>query len=596
MSESKERKLSFFSKRRILFFYIPFISVCYIIISISSYIQKSPTFDEGIIIASGYHYLNTGKNNINPENPPLLKALLAFPSLFININKPEIKTDLEYSYNMNKELIYAGKFLYSNNAVKIINYSRFINVLLTLLAAFFVYMTITVYLKRSFGLLGFMLFLFSPNILAHARLATVDAGIMMFMFGANYFLLKGFKKKKYCYFILAGIMAGISMLCKFTGLLILPIFFIQFLIYYLFANRLNQGKNTRRMSKKRNTRSVVVRRKPCVSTNFITITRSFAQNRLVHTFKWFVLICFIALLTVNIFYSFNGCGKPLKEYTIKSSLLTHFKDNTLISSIPVLLPYDYIKGFDIVAYNNKPGFPNIYMGNYYPLGGSWWNYYLLIMGMKLPIPLLMLAVIGIIFSILILYRKWNFYFFVIPPLIVFLDFSFLAYRQSGFRYILPILPYIILCAVIGFRYLLKNTRILFRILAFVILIWFFVESYFIYPDYLTYFNQFVGGPEGAKDYYAATNLDWGQDLPGIKKWLNKNNNPAIKLIYYGHAKPSYYGITQSEKPEYIAVSVTNMYVHGKNDYISRLLATEPVANIGNSIYIFKVLSENKANN
>jgi len=559
LSENK-KNTSFFSKRITIFLCLPLISICFILFSISSYTQKSPTFDEGIIIASGYHYLNTGKNNINPENPPLLKALLAFPSLFINIDKPKISDDLKYSYNMNKELIYAGKFLYDNNAIKIINSARFINVLLTLLGAFFVYLTITVYLKRSFGLLGFILFLFSPNILAHARLATVDSGIMMFMFGANYFLLKGLKKEKYYYFILTGLMVGATMLCKFTGLLIIPIFFIQLLIYYI-----------------------------------ATRQRHNLKNRFVHTFKWFILVCFIAFLTVNIFYGFKGCGKTLNEYTLKSSLLTHFKNQTLINSIPILLPNDYVKGFDIVAYNNKPGFPNIFMGKYYPLGGSWWNYYFLVMGMKLPIPLLMLTIIGIIFSFFMLYRKWEFYFFLIPPLIIFSNFSFLAYRQSGFRYILPILPYIILCAVIGFNYLFRNSKVLFKILAFTILIWFFTVSYFIYPNYLTYFNQFVEGPEGGKNYFAATNLDWGQDLPGLKKWLIKNNNPAIKLLYYGHAKPSYYGISQAQKPEYIAISVTNMYVHAKDNYISQLLTTEPIANIGNSIYIFKALSRRCGN-
>jgi hypothetical protein len=559
MAKNK-KNVSLFSRKKIIFLYIPFISISYILISISSYIQKSPTFDEGIIIASGYHYLHTGENDVNAENPPLVKALLAFPTLFININEPEIKNDLKFSYNMNKELIYAGKFLYDNNAIKIINYTRFINVILTLIGAFFVYLTVTFYLKRPFGLLGFVLFLFSPNILAHARLATVDTSIMTFMFGANYFLLISFKRRKSYYFILAGIMVGLAMLGKFTGLLIFPIFFIQFLIYYIGKPILTRQKG----------------HKP--------------KYRLVHMLKWFVLICFIAFLTVNIFYSFKGYGKTLNEYTVKSFLLSHFKNQALIGNIPILLPDDYIKGFDIVAYNNKPGFPNIFMGNYYPLGGSWWNYYFLVMGIKLPIPLLMLIAVGLIFSAFTLYKKWDFYFFLISTLIVFSNFSFFAYRQSGFRYILPILPYMIFCAVIGFWSLLRNNKIVLKILAFTILIWFFVESFSIYPDYLTYFNQFVGGPEGGKDYFAATNLDWGQDLPGLKKWLDEHNNPAIKLVYYGHAMPSYYGIIQSDNPEYIAISVTNIYVYRKGHYISRLLKTEPVANIGNSIYIYKIIS------
>ena len=585
--------------KKVIFAYIPIISIIYIILSVSSYMQKSPTFDEGIIIASGHHYLVSGKNNINTENPPLLKALFALPTLFMNIERPTAP-NIKYSYNMNSELIYAGKFLYQkNNTTKILNYCRFVNVLLTLLAGIFIYLTITIYLKRSFGLLGFLLFVFSPNILAHARLATVDTGLMMFMFGANYFLIKGFRSNRMHHFTCAGLMAGVAMLCKFTGLLIVPIFAVQFLIFCIFAKQ---------------------------------------RPKLLNTFFRFILICFIAILMVNIFYGFSGFGKSLAKYKLKSPFLKslnigsrdvhikQFKDSvphdalpcaatnyarsiksinldahgnahhsrtqsyfflSLIENIPVPLPHDYIKGFDIVAYNNKFGFPNIYMGKYYPLGGTWWDYYLILMGIKLPVPLLILIVVGLIYSIFILYRKWIFYVCLAPPLIIFVNFSFLAYRQSGFRYILAILPYLFFCAVIGFRFLFKSPKLLIKIMAILIAAWFIFESMFIYPDYLTYFNQFAGGSEGGKNYFAATNLDWGQDLPGLKKWLNEHNNPPIKLIYYGHAKPGYYGIEQSKTPKYIAISVTNMYIYNKNPYISKLLKTKPIANIGNSIYIYK---------
>ena len=673
-----------FSKKKVVLIYIPVICIVYIVLSVSSYVQKSPTFDEGIIIASGNHYLTTGKNDINAENPPILKALFAFPTLFMNVEQPT-SPDIKYSYNMNSELIYAGKFLYQEHkAEQILNYARFINVLLTLLAGIFLYLTITIYLKKSFGLLGFLLFIFSPNILAHARLATVDTGLMMFMFGANYFLIKGLKNNRNHYFVWVGIMAGLAMLCKFTGLLIIPIFAVQLLIFCIF-------------------------------------TRQDWWKKFLFASIRFVLICLIALLVVNIFYGFKGFGKPIDAYNVKSPLLKYFVtqrakasvqplikrspekstalyrhpsavalssyaatnagafpefksmlhgltpeakkcrplrglkkqtlakdftiialvdptnaevtrrkiikknqqiipagDNTtiasgvakqnpweqgtkslkpppggrhffeegLISKIPILLPHDYVKGFDIVAYNNKPGFPNIYMGKYYPLGGTWWDYYLILMGIKIPVPLLLLIAIGLIYSIFILRKKWVFYIFLIPPLAIFANFSFLAYRQSGFRYILPIMPYLFFAAVIGFRYLYKNSKLLVKIMAILIVIWFIFESMLIYPNYLTYFNQFVGGPEGGKDYFAATNLDWGQDLPGLKKWLDKHNNPPIRLVYYGHAKPSYYGIKQSKTPKYIAISVTNTYIHAKNPYIFKLLKTKPIANIGNSIYIW----------
>ena len=41
-------------------------------------------------------------------------------------------------------------------------------------------------------------------------------------------------------------------------------------------------------------------------------------------------------------------------------------------------------------------------------------------------------------------------------------------------------------------------------------------SVLIHPDYLSYFNGLAGGPEKGIHYFADSNIDWGEDIKGLK--------------------------------------------------------------------------------
>ena len=56
--------------------------------------NESATFDELAHITAGYSYLTQKDYRLNPEHPPLVKDLAAFPLLFLNLNFP---TDVKVS-------------------------------------------------------------------------------------------------------------------------------------------------------------------------------------------------------------------------------------------------------------------------------------------------------------------------------------------------------------------------------------------------------------------------------------------------------------------------------------------------------------------
>ena len=71
-----------------------------------------------------------------------------------------------------------------------------------------------------------------------------------------------------------------------------------------------------------------------------------------------------------------------------------------------------------------------------------------------------------------------------------------------------------------------NFKLQFYILIFTVCIltgWYVFENISVYPYYLTYFNQTVGGPSGGYRYVVDSNLDWGQDLRRLADWTKDHN-------------------------------------------------------------------------
>jgi len=75
-----------------------------------------------------------------------------------------------------------------------------------------------------------------------------------------------------------------------------------------------------------------------------------------------------------------------------------------------------------------------------------------------------------------------------------------------------------------------------------LLLWNVGSASAIYPHYLAYFNEFVGGPKNGYKCMLDSNLDWGQDLPALKRYMQEQRIDKIKLAYSGTADPKYYGI------------------------------------------------------
>jgi hypothetical protein len=133
-----------------------------------------------------------------------------------------------------------------------------------------------------------------------------------------------------------------------------------------------------------------------------------------------------------------------------------------------------------------------------------------------------------------------------------------------------------------------------------------VSSWRAHPDALGYTNAFAGAEPDR--WFVDSNLDWGQDLERLHRWLDDHGvSEPIHLAYFGSAYPSQHGIRfvplapGEMTTGWVAVSVQyerGMFGSGVGGFGSEqeqtgfdwLLRLKPEATIGTSIRVYRVLS------
>ena len=114
-------------------------------VQVTSVLQETQTWDEGIHLAAGYSYLKRGDYRMNPEHPPLGKILSALPLLFL---KPALPIE-HPSWRDVDEIAFGSEFLYSNRvpADTMLFLGRSVTIALSLLLG----ISIAIWTRRQFA-------------------------------------------------------------------------------------------------------------------------------------------------------------------------------------------------------------------------------------------------------------------------------------------------------------------------------------------------------------------------------------------------------------------------------------------------------------
>ncbi|MEA2630724.1 MAG: hypothetical protein QOE66_943, partial [Chloroflexota bacterium] len=121
----------------------------------------------------------------------------------------------------------------------------------------------------------------------------------------------------------------------------------------------------------------------------------------------------------------------------------------------------------------------------------------------------------------------------------------------GLRYVLPIFPYLFIgagklvpwAAGMGSRV----RRLLAGGLIGASLAATLTATLTIDAHYLAYFNAVSGGPAHGSEHLIDSNLDWGQDLLGLRRWLATHApGERVGLAYFGQINPSIFAMRPGE--------------------------------------------------
>jgi len=532
------------------------------LLGIDSARKLTVTHDEYWHLPVGLLNLQTGRFDFDNLNPPLVRMWAALPLLATSTKTGPTDADLDATAQ-------GAAFLRANAEQYVLYFAlgRAMIVLLTAAAGFVLAWWANELWGAGGALLAALLWAACPNVLAHGALVTTDMGAAAFFVFTLYAAWKHAERPSWKRALLWGVVLGMAQLAKYTCVLLFPLSLACWLI--------RRFRNAELPPQ--------------------TFLKSCAQA---------VAVCVVALAVWNAGYLFRGSGTALGDYKFQSETLAGLSDRfSALHAVPVPLPRDYVEGLDRQKRVMEGAHP-VY------LDGEWRTtsfpgYYAKTLLYKLPHALQLLALCAVLFLVSpgAVDRKWRAQLVVVVPAAVMLAAAAAGGMQLGIRYVLPALPFLVLfCAQVARWWNWKVFPGRTAVIAVLMLAAPF--SLRFHPHHIAYFNELADGPLGGRAHLLDSNLDWGQDLRGLKEWMDRNNVPEIGLAYFGTVPPDALGIRyrippRAPQPGWYAVSANFVQgrPHAVRDETGALRpvnigefayfgAFEPAARIGYSIDVY----------
>ncbi len=401
---------------------------------------------------------------------------------------------------------------------------------------------------RSGGLFVFILAITDPNLIGNGRVATRDLLLATLALAAAWLLWRGVRRGRNLYALLAGLFIGLAAVTKFSAALLVPMLALMVLL-------MPQRRDGFVLRSKLRILSIVA------GAAFLT---------------WWAVYRFE-------FREVTGLGWPLPA--------AYFWEGALS-----------------FAGRINRGTTAFLLGEQSPDG--WWYFFPLTLLFKTPIPLLLAVAIGSGSALRASRTARAKIIALATPALLYLVVAASGNLSIGYRHLLPILPFLLVLAGSVLR--LQSSRLNGRVLTSVFAGWAVLNVFWTFPNHLSYFNAIAGGPANGYRVLVDSSLDWGQDLPALREWLDANQVDEINLSYFGTALPGNYGVNaqmlpgfintvsgpevmafnpHSPEPGWYAISATSLQlglVDEQHNLFAFFREREPVGRAGHSILIYNL--------
>ncbi|HVX10659.1 MAG TPA: glycosyltransferase family 39 protein [Pirellulales bacterium] len=420
------------------------------------------------------------------------------------------------------------------------------------------------------GLLTLAVACLSPNLLAHGRLVTPDIFLAAAALGSLWAFDRLLLAPNCARSCTLGICLGLAALCKLTGLLLFVLIPFCSMCFWL-ADYLHSRRDTP------------------------------IANRRQRIWPFLLLSLLVGVIVINAGYLFDGTCTSLGRFRFESVLMHRFAA-LLPAWLPVPLPRYFFQGID--AQLAESGYAAYLMGRFNETG--FYSYYLVALLVKTPLPILLLC--GLAWFRVGRPTRREMPLVVVAALML-LFFSLSRHKNIGVRYVLFLEP--MMAIWIG-RLLIDSAapRTWLRRTVIVAVGCLAAVTLTSWPHFLPYFNWVSGGPAHGHRWLLDSNLDWGQDLVALRRYMEREGIEGIDLAHFGRVPPEVYGIRyrtlragERRQNPHVAISANLLWglmnvVNGDLNYwpddsdaYRAFRGLRPKAVLGHSIYVFEIADQ-----
>jgi hypothetical protein len=591
---------------------------------------RNATIDEPLHLSSGWVELRCGDFRLFPESPPLLHCWAALPNiaapLAVRFDAPPFT---ERSFDSQAGINWACRTLYQtpgNDGKKLIRRSRLMMLVPAVVLGGLIGLWAFELAGGAAAVTAVALFSLDPNLLAHAPMIKGDVPLSLLMLAAAYFTWKLGRRAGAGRCIAVGVICGVAVNVKFSGLLLPIVLGVLLLIRGLMPAAW-----------------VVLGR--CVETRRGRLLAGFAI--------WLAAVglCW-AITWASYGFRFLPSRSPTAQMNMPAirqrtllleaaAVATHdptpeeiarWKPSLLVRLVDFanahcLLPQAMLGGL-MYQHACMQIWPSYLLGRLYGVGR--WYYFPLAVLFKTPLATLAaIALAGLMFLLHLLRARriprlqepnalqpahptiptsasWSLLCLLIP-FGMFFSAALDSNVDIGLRNILPIYPFMFIAVgVMAGRFMQQHRRPAIAVLI-LLTVGLATETIGAWPDFIPFFNVACGGKRGGFGLLGDSNLDWGQDLKSLADWQREHPRTPLFLHFFGSVPPDVYGLkchsfeVSADGKKLISdvsmsggiLAVSTNYLQGLHDtandfaFFTALGRRPPDELVGGSIYLYR---------
>ena len=536
--------------------------------------RESLTFDEGDHTFAGYMMWHAGDYGLNPEHPPLVKLLATIPVLGRNLWVPPLQ-DRQFK----AEAYLDGRDWLARNdgsSQHLVFEMRMAAGVLALALGLVVFFAAREWFGETAALIALVVLVFEPNVAGHSALVTTDVGVTLFFLASIYAFYRFVKEPSAARLMTAGIVAGLLLATKHSGILFAPMLVLLILWEILTSQSGQRGRTALRLA------------------------------------GAFAAIVLIGVAVLWAFYGFRFAARPpgLKFPTVAeySEPLSHFDQSVMNGFARLhLLPESYLIG--LVDVKRMAQFYPTFVLGHQLAHGVWW-YFPLVILIKSTLGMLALVLLSCFAIVIGRLRKSREIAFLAIPWAVYLGVAMASGMNIGARHILPLYALAAILVGGGVAALAAHSRRWAWVCGGLIAAH-IVSALLAFPNYIPYANEAWGGPKNVHNLLSDANADWAQQLYQVKAWQDRHPGEECWFAYFAWPEidPTTYGITCHHLPNIDAfwlggAEITPSVVHGNvlisagdlsgcewpserlNPYRS-FLAVKPAESIDDGVFVYR---------